>query len=366
MKTQQQPQYKFPLSLTLATATAPARTRPWILSFLLSFVLTVVIAYVLMELLHLRFCQPFRMEHMRKVFFFQHEVRHPAVVYLGTSQIQYGVMPPVVESEAARQGQPVGKGYNLAVLGADFELSWILARVTLKGDQRPEVLVLGIWPLVMAENGSGQTDFVCAYGNLADVYRQVELGRVPPTDLVSTSFRGVANLLQYPFRSLRRPLAVYRDEHLKAGQGSWWLPDQVAGAFPLPADRWQAALDKLSGDRDLSFSDQTRPAWMLRSIRDVAREREIRLVVVTPPQHPDYPPCAYRSGSVERYQAWITDFCRREGIDYVDLDVPGIVDHEDFLDPLHLNARGADKFSRRLTEVVSKAYGDRARTRKGS
>src|SRR5262249_47343409 len=140
--------------VTLLTSTPAQRKKTtvwrWGTSFVLSGLLTLTAAHLLVESCDLRFCQPFRHEHMAKVRFFQVEVPEVDVVYLGSSQVHLGVMPPVIAQMAAEHGVKLGPQYNLAVPGAELEVSYILARDTLKGPRTPRLLVLGLMPVLMA------------------------------------------------------------------------------------------------------------------------------------------------------------------------------------------------------------------------
>src|SRR5688572_10517055 len=102
-------------------ATQQQRTtsrRSWLVRFLLGAFFLWIGSYLLMEGLDLRFCQPLRMEHLRKVWHFQQEVPTVDVVYLGTSQVHYGVMPALVYQAAQERGIDLGRQFNLAVPGS--------------------------------------------------------------------------------------------------------------------------------------------------------------------------------------------------------------------------------------------------------
>jgi hypothetical protein len=335
----------------------PPRLAAWVGRFAVAFAAVTAASYVLVEALDLRFVQPFRCDHMNKVRYFQLEVRDPAVLYLGTSQMHMGVIPAVVEEAARARGKDIGQGYNLAVPGADLELSWIVARDTVTGRRVPRVLVVGVFPLIMAaDRWSPASDYVAMYGNFADVWGHVQFGDLQPTALIPVAFRGVQNLVQLPLYHTKKPIDGFRWDRLQKGRGAWWLPEEEATAKAVARERWQQGLDGQGAAQTYHFRDDSRPARWLSSLRDLAKARGMRFAVVYPPQHPDYQRRTMTPGSEERFVAWIGDFCRRAGIAYHDLSAPAENPYEDYNDPLHLNARGAARFSRRLAEVVASAW----------
>ncbi len=339
------------------TPAAPAVRRGptrWFGRFAVAFVAVVAGTYWLVEALELRFCQPFRCDHMNKVLLFQREIRRPSVVYLGTSQMHMGVIPAVVEGEAARRGKTLAPSYNLAVPGADLELSWIVARDTLTGDRRPQLMVVGVFPLIMAaDRPSPAAEYLCWYGNFGDIADHVAIGDVFPSALLTAPFRGLENLVQYPLFHAKKPIQGFRLDYLRRSQGACWLPEDAAKAPVVAAAEWQRELNNLGRPQELVFRDDSRSARLLCSFRDLARARDMKLVVVYPPQHPDYQRLSMSAACEFDFRWWIDDFCRRQGIAYRDLDDPELHDHADYHDSLHFNARGADHFSRRLADVIT-------------
>jgi hypothetical protein len=323
----------------------------WLGGFLLGGVMTLLTAHLVVEGCDLRFCQPFRHEHMHKVRFFQVEVPAVDIVYLGSSQVHFGIMPAVVAAAAAEQGIELGPQYNLGVPGAELEVSYILARDTLKGPRTPRLLILGMMPVLMARDEAAP-ELVCRYGNISDVSGLVVQGELPAESIVAAGFQGAEVLLQYPFYHLRKPTRAFRWDHLRLSQGCWWLPEDVATTVPPTAEQWGGIFDAFGPPKPLHFDDESRAAKVLCAIRDLAVERDIRLIVVYLPQHPQLFQRKYATGSEERYGAWMTDFCRREAIAYVDHSEPDRYTCDDFMEPMHLNARGAEKLSRRLAAAI--------------
>lgn len=311
---------------------------------------TIVFSYALVEALNLRFVQPWRLEPLHKVRFFQLEVRHPAIVYLGTSQMLHGVMPAVVAEAAAAAGRPsANQGFNLAVPGAELEISWILARDLLVNERRPQHLVLGVFPLILAGGQKWAPDFYHRYATLSDVSRRAWAGDVPWSQVAAVGMRGVENLLQWPFFHLKKPPREYSWSRLRRSHGGTYLPEDAATPHTAHADVWQRIEEDMNkaDSRHFRFADDTHAAWLLCQFRDLARTRGMQLTIVYPPQ---------ATGETElaaRYQVWFPDFCRRQGLRYLDLNQTDQFTPADFTDPYHLNARGALKFSQLLGQHLS-------------
>lgn len=329
-------------------ATPRQKQKLWLVPFVSGLAATVIASYLIMNVLGLRFAQPVTCPDMRKLRFFQTEVRDPAVVFVGNSQMHYGVMPPVVAGVDSTLN-----GFNLALPGSPLDVNLILARDLLVSRQTPGVLVLGVMPLELEAGGRSEPELLNRYGSLGDIASGVKRGELPITDLAAASFRGVENLLQAPFGRLKKPIHAYRVDHLRQGLGGWWTPADVAGAPVVPPDIWQTMLSKLPEARAFQFHDDSKPARRLRGFRDLAEERGIRLVLVQPPQHPDYCRRLYAQGTEDRCRSWLDGFCTRERLVYWDLNQLGLYEHADFADPVHLNARGAARFSARLAQKLA-------------
>jgi hypothetical protein len=324
---------------------SPPAPLPWFVRFLAGFVAMLVLAQVVNEGLGLRFCQPLHNEILHhKVAFFREEVRHPGVVFLGNSQVHYGVMPPLLAAP-----QP---GFNLALPGTGLETSWLLARDLVHGARKPEVLVLGVCPFMVArENSEVQCQFY-RYGRVTDLPDYLAADpALPRSVLLSGCFRGVGNLFQYAIAAGRKPSRETKPEYLREGLGSYWLPSHVADAGKIKPAKWDKIEDFIKA-AVFTFGDDSRPAAVLRRFRDLARERGVRLVVVYPPQHQALEARLYPEGGEQRFRDWIEPFCRKEGITYLDAATGAAYGDADFEDPFHLNARGAARFSRELAAYL--------------
>ncbi len=315
-----------------------------------AFTALMIGSYLFVEAAGLRFCQPWTMQMMHKVRYFQTEVHHPEVVYVGTSQIHNSVMPMVIAEEAQTLGQRIGVQHNLAVPGADVEISWVLARDLLVGEKRPRVLVVGVFPLILSREHRG-SEFFPRYGSFTDVADRVWHGEASLSDLGMVSRRGLENLLQLPFYRLRKVLPGYKAEFLAESQGGSWVPRMLDQPAQRTDEEWQRVLTNINrGDlSQMTFGDDTRPARILKQFRDLARERGMELIIVLPPQRLE------AAAFYQRYHDWMNDFCQREGIRYLNCNDERAYGRDDFVDPYHLNVRGAMKFSRTLAPHVLQA-----------
>lgn len=349
-----------PVAPQLAGENSPFVKRRTVVRFFVGFAagfaaLTAA-AYLLMELFGLRFCQPFHNEILyHKVEYLRRSIHNPEIVYLGNSQMHYGVMPGIVADELTRRGQPADPGYNLALPGTGLETSWLLARDVLKDRHKPKVLVLGVCPFMLAVEHTERDCQYWRYGTLRDVAEYVQADPAcPPSTLATGAFRGLSNLVEFGLARSRKPGMETRPEHLQQGLGGYWLPDQAAASHIVPEATWRHVLHNFFPAR-FTFRDDGRQALVLRRFRDLARDRGMNLVLVYPPQLPAFCQRLYLDNGEARFDAWITRLCRREGIAYYDLRDSARYVHEDFEDPVHLNARGAARFSRDLATVLQTA-----------
>lgn len=355
-------------TLTPAT-TSPARAmenpkRPYARRLfwgLAIFVLLIVVSHWLVEALELRFCQPFGDSHMNIAYFFQREVRDPGVVYLGSSQMHNGIIPALVEEEAARHGCDIGKGFNLGIGHSGLEVAWIVARDMLNGPRQPKVVVVGVAPLLLAHETRELKSNLTGYGNLADAVDSWKRRSLRLGDLDDVVFRPGRTLVHYPFRELRqKPDSSYATEHLRQAQGGRWLPEHANWAR-LPSPKvWERNLKQLRGCGlpTLTFRDDSRHAQLLLSFQDLCTEKGMRLLLVYPPQHPEYNRRMLPPGAEEAFETWIADFCSRRRIAYHDFSKTVDPDSGDFGDAVHLNGRGAAEFSRAIAPVIADVFAE--------
>ncbi len=330
--------------------TAKSKAIRYLVRLAATFTFLLVGSYLFVEWAGLRFYQPWTMQMMHKVTYFQSNVIHPEVVYLGTSQVHNSVMPMVIDAEAKKLGFQIATQHNLAVPGADIEISWVLARDLLKGDRLPKVLVVGVFPLILSKEHKG-SEFFPRYGNLSDVADRVWHGEGALSDLGMVSRRGLENLLQLPFYRFRKVLPGYRWDFLEESQGGSWVPRMADQPASRTDQEWQQVLLNINrGDvNQMTFSNDTRPARILNKFRDLAKERGMVLLVILPPQR------LKATQFYNRYDTWMTNFCQQEGIAYFNLNDEDAYDRDDFVDPYHLNVKGAEKFSRALTPYIIQA-----------
>ena len=126
-------------------------------------------------------------------------------------------------------------------------------------------------PVVVAANEDGNPTYLQQYGSLRDVAGRVWDGSVAPTGLVSTSFRGIEVLLQYPFASARKPMVQFRVDHLRQSEGGWFRPGDEEHCMLLTDADWERHLGRLKKPKPLYFRDDSRPARILRTAHHAIR-----------------------------------------------------------------------------------------------
>lgn len=348
-------QFKYRIFLPRPRAVVRPTGGAWFWWFLISLVGTVTVANALTEELGLRFCQPCTTHHALKIVTFQREYRNPGIVFIGNSQVFYGIVPSVVERAAAEHGMEIGPGFNLGMPGAGLDVNAIIVRDAVVGQHSAEVMVVGVSPRVLAGERPEKLNHVCRFGSLRDVAEHTWDGDISPADAVPRAFRGLACLLQYPMYEFVDPEEEYYHRgYVRSSRGCRWLPEQAGQYWRISADEWWQTVRRNGPPRSHVFSDDAASARTLLQFGNLATRRGQKLLLVYPPQHPDYLAALYEPGTVERYDRWVRDYCLRHGMKYVDLSEPDRYDLDlDFADPGHLNPRGAEKFSRRIAEVLA-------------
>jgi hypothetical protein len=257
--------------------------------------------------------------------------------------------------------------YSLAVFGEMASDGYIYANDFLKGDKKPDVVVLGMAPrdfsdaYLTAPTATFTFKKVVGlsnFGRYADAYLP---GWQDKADFIATHacyFYGKRWRLQH---ELEKGLTkAYRFFHMDmAAKPSAESATAASQAGYMSAamvdDRWKnSAKEYRARYRDIENKDLTVQMGFLQKTLTVCKERGIKVVLVNMPlsdtnrellPSPFYADFRQRLGNLAEQSG---------NVQYVDLGDASEFNHNDFWDTAHLNFNGGHKLLAHITPVVKK------------
>lgn len=288
------------------------------------------------------------------------------VVFLGSSRMEIGLTPGIVEKVVEEETGRTVSCFNLSQPAGLVRTDRVIIRDLFQGERMPEIVVLGVEARGFNTMSRRTGEYVDYYARPRDI-----LSELP--DIVSAGFqssatgalgRAPSSLLQY----ITHPPSdetcsnKVRFWEMTKGHGAPFRTMGRRGAGkPREHDtpKWQNLLRKRKSFvrenllNDYRIGDSAKTA--LEEIFALTRERGIRLVVVNLPVTLDYMDF-YEPGEYESYLEFVERACAAAGVPFIDFNPLGpsakrIADRF-FYDPDHLGPKGSNIFSGRLAQEV--------------
>lgn len=259
--------------------------------------------------------------------------RDSRLLYVGDSRALTDIDPQTVSATCS-----CGPGYNAAFSSADPALTRIVVRRLLK-TLLPEAVVIGVSQWWLSDGAD-----IKAYWPAREIlppWEVVRFGRFPSAGELMSSVMGTV-WQSYHYRAeLRATLMV------AAGSRSL---DFRRGFLPRTASVPIARVEQVAPivrQRGFGgFSLNGRRADELRWLLGELRDRRLRVLLVVLPLHPVS--LKLVGPEVEEFRVALTRLAAESGAGVENLTAPEWISAEDFSDNVHLNASGAEKFSRYL------------------
>ncbi len=272
------------------------------------------------------------------------------VLGLGDSQLKFGLLPRVLEERLD------GRVYNLAVVRAQPVVSAHLLRAVLAQGARPRAIVLNAFPpLLSAPASLNSAEWPELFGprgvlELAAEARepflplQVLGNWLLPTFVARAEIRGAIlfALAGQPFETrMQREWRIRGPEH-----GGFRVP--FLGNF---SENAPASLPTI---RSYRWSCRPEHEQAIRQLLSLAAAHEIRVFWLLMPVTPTSEARRAQNGLSAAEQAFLRRF-QDEFPNLVVCDGRGLgLPKTDFYDPFHLNAAGAEKFSRAVAVALER------------
>ena len=283
----------------------------------------------------------------------------PLVLVLGSSRALTALNAQLLERRLAETGHRPAVIYNFAVPGGGPVTELLLLDRLLGDGIRPDLLILEMWPAFFAETaisgnlewleshgiGLGERDWLATYGPLANPRSVTSVG-----GMVVPWYRHRFALLRRFARKLmpRIPWGVLSAEFDEAG----WEP--IAGERPQPEVYARLVEADKRAIEPFFQTDRLSPASyrVVSDLLTLTERHGIRVVLTLFPEASDlrgWCPDTYRG----RVMAALEVACREHHLDLI--DGHDWLSDEQFFDPVHVMASGAndftDRFAGRLNEL---------------
>ena len=279
------------------------------------------------------------------------EARGCDVLCFGDSQVKMGVLPAVLTARAGR------RAFNLAIVGGQPAASFHALRRALAAGARPEAVLLNCKANILASNYEWGLPHLA---DLIDLRGALELARVG-----HGIGDGVQVLLARSVPSYRHRLAL-RGAVRAALRGGGEPPGAAVAAFER---NWRRNRGAMVNAANPAYRGNYRPeevpsyfpdgwradpvnAAYLRRFLALARSRGIRVYWLLPPIAPAVQSAREGLGLDEPYERFVRAVQRRfPEVTVIDGRHAGY-DHTVFVDPGHLDRRGAAAFTAAVANVL--------------
>lgn len=280
-----------------------------------------------------------RLEDLRKA-----GLRVP-VVLAGSSSMNAAGDPELLADLTGR------RTYNAALNGADMRSVAAWVEQVVLAHARPSTVVVGTTSLELNDNGLTQAEF--RRGLLRSDGLALAAGRAGITDRLEGALQEASALVRY--RSvLRRPATISEDRasQRRGDAGAWGTLDALEA---FHARDYAITPSFRQRTRDRSFHRFAVGGPQVEALeRLIARldRAGVRTVLVKLPVTTDV--LAIHPGGAKdyrRYEAALAGVVARTGVRFIDASAR-IGDRRWFVDPLHLNAAGSQRFTQLLAGAI--------------
>lgn len=273
-----------------------------------------------------------------------------SVVFIGSSSMN-AAADPLMADKLTDASLPA---FNGALNGSDMRSAeWWVTHVVLPR-LKPSVVVVGTTSLEVNDNGKTQEEFFTKLTSSKGAKRVT--GHVGRAGRLEAWFEDHVYLARYR-NELRRPAHVINGDPRaeRAGVG----PRGVLEAMPEFHDRPYSIPPnfKVRTERESyrHFAVGGSQVQALHRLVDMLKQENVKLVLVKMPITRDLIPMhPHGQKDYERFERVLDEIVDARALTLVDA-ASRIDDERYFVDPIHLNARGAERFTRLVAPAIREA-----------
>lgn len=306
--------------------------------------------------------------------------RTPDVLYLGSSRTLFDIDPARVDGLLRQPGRAQTLGCNAGMFDSTLEQDYYTLQRFLRDGYAPKVVVEALWEWNLNAHAASPADssafhfnHVLALADLPDTPALLQrMGGVPTGIHGAADFVAQRLIPLYGDRAavVRRlcgastvgpcavdtsPLDPGLRRFYESSTRQGWIPQGDTPLSALTPDRRAQRLTGVNPTvtydlRDFALGSR-QPDYLAKMI-DLARQHDIRIVLLQTPLHPDYYSLFPHADDWQHVVSFWAAFAAAQGVSYYDAShLPGYTD-ADFVDLHHLQAAGAQKFSTWVAQNV--------------
>lgn len=307
---------------------------------------------LLSRLLGLSFWQPDN-ESTLNLYAFQHSLERPDVVVMGSSRAYAGLSPSIIERQVFQKTGKRIRAFSIAQRGGAIRTDRVIIRDVLKGKKRPGLILLGVDTRGFNSNNHIQDEiYFKYYATQRDILS--EDGSITLAELgwrAQGFIRDTSNLLRLvessPWQSdHKEQLALLTKHH-----GAIPVERSVADLDGEELALMKSRLFSVRGEELKRYEIEGVADHAFKSIISLCDERNIKLVVVNMPVHPEFMDI-YRNDERSRFLEYIVPACEHAHVEFANLQEEVALDDTEFWDLGHVNKYGAEIIGRYITEEL--------------
>ncbi|MDR3637899.1 MAG: hypothetical protein P4L84_29105 [Isosphaeraceae bacterium] len=271
------------------------------------------------------------------------------VLCLGDSQVKVGVLPRVLEAKLG------GRACNLAAFGGQAPSSFFLLRRILESGARPRAVVVDFDPNLLAVSPRSSAPF---WGELVDAHdaaelawnaRDLALANQGALAWALPSFKGRSEIRAHILAILRRQSDPGAEER-RATLRNWSANGGAHVASRANAPR--PVVDTRVGPAKTWRPNRANALYLERFLH-LARVHDIAVYWLIPPKSAEWQLRREHLGSDVAFAALVRSHQEQySNLVVIDGRTAGYAE-DCFLDPTHLNRRGAMEFSAAVAEIIA-------------
>jgi hypothetical protein len=297
-----------------------------------------------------------------KILLYQQGAR-PDIVFMGSSRVENGLDPAVVEQAIAEKTGIKPRALNLGMPNNDLQLNYLLLKNIIQDDKKPAVIVYGLSELELDNPVQNQNYFQSLIKNIPDVevlFRPDDVGRYggsKPEQQAAFMFNQfvpifrdqklILTALNIQFNSQNIYHSNYENRIDIPSNG--YLPNNTT--FDPAKVETNAEIYK---SRLPEFQVQNTDLAFLQDFLKLAKQRDIKVVLVNMPVSAQFRNNWQSNDRIKHYTDTIQNLARENEVPLLDAyqNPDGYFTQKTFYDSNHLNPQGATL----LSQMVGRDY----------
>jgi hypothetical protein len=324
---------------------------------LVSCILSFFLFGCLSNILKLSYWEPDKADTLG-IYQFQNSPEQPDIVIVGSSRARFGLLPEPMAQEVMATTDTDVDIFNLGQDTGGMRISYAILKNVLRGEKRPRLVLLEIRVWDLNSNSSGVNNaYFKYYANQRDILRSLDksifFGGLGPR--AQGFLRSISNLL---WLAQKNPWQAQYQEKLdllqeNSGAELRYVGSSIAEMSEKKRKRFTSLRFHMLEDLMERFQIKGPAEHAFKDFIALCRRRNIKLILLTMPLHPDDPELNYYRAEHLEFIEYVSEICAREDIRFLNLQEEGPpLGDEHFGDYDHLNVTGAEIVSTYVSKRI--------------